>query len=51
LSTFKELGLREEVLRAIEKLGFETPSEIQEKAIPQLLESDNDFIGLAQTGT
>ncbi|NNM16366.1 MAG: DEAD/DEAH box helicase [Bacteroidia bacterium] len=35
----------------MEELGFETPSEIQQKAIPELLEKDTDFIGLAQTGT
>ncbi len=33
------------------ELGFETPTGIQEQAIPQLLEGESDFIGLAQTGT
>ncbi|MFT6718316.1 MAG: ATP-dependent RNA helicase DeaD [Sphingobacteriales bacterium] len=51
MSGFIELGLGELVLRAVEDLGFETPSEIQEKAIPHLLSSTNDFVGLAQTGT
>ena len=51
MGTFKELGLSSEVLKALTSLGFETPSEIQEQAIPQLLEGYNDFIGLAQTGT
>ena len=49
--TFKELGLQEEILTAIEKMGFVTPSPIQEKAIPQILSSDQDVIALAQTGT
>ncbi|MEL7118781.1 MAG: DEAD/DEAH box helicase [Bacteroidota bacterium] len=38
-------------MKVISELGFEKPSEIQEKAIPQLLEGDHDFIGLANTGT
>ena len=38
-------------MKAIEALGFEAPSEIQEKSIPKLLEADIDFIGQAQTGT
>ncbi|MEL6695185.1 MAG: DEAD/DEAH box helicase [Bacteroidota bacterium] len=49
--SFDHLGLSAPVLRAISELGFETPSEIQAQAIPQLIEGDQDFIGLAQTGT
>ncbi|MCT4582421.1 MAG: DEAD/DEAH box helicase [Flavobacteriales bacterium] len=49
--TFNELGLRAEVLRALEDLGFESPTPIQEKSIPQLLSDDRDLVGLAQTGT
>jgi ATP-dependent RNA helicase DeaD len=49
--TFKELGLDDNIVRSVTDLGFETPSEIQEKAIPQLLTSDTDLVGLAQTGT
>ncbi len=48
---FSELKLRPSSLQAIEKMGFKEPSEIQEKAIPVLLEGDIDFIGQAQTGT
>lgn len=48
---FKELNLKPASLKAIEAMGFETPSEIQEKSIPLLLENDIDFIGQAQTGT
>ncbi len=49
--TFQELGLKDEVLRAVDKLGFVEPSEIQSKAVPQLLTGEQDFVGLAQTGT
>ena len=49
--TFKELGLQENILTAIEAMGFVTPSPIQEKAIPQILTSETDVIALAQTGT
>src|SRR6056300_678703 len=48
---FSELGLQESLLKAIEDLGFETPSEVQEKAIPILLASETDLVALAQTGT
>ncbi len=48
---FKDLGLNSSVLKAVEKLGYETPSEIQDKAIPVLLKGEQDFVGLAQTGT
>lgn len=48
---FTELGLKETSLQAIAKLGFEKPSEIQEKSIPMLLADDIDFVGQAQTGT
>jgi len=51
LTTFKTLGLSEDILKALSELGFETPTEIQTQAIPILLEGDHDFIGLAQTGT
>lgn len=49
--TFSELGLRETVLQSIKELGFEAPTPIQQKAIPHLLKSNSDFVGLAQTGT
>lgn len=51
MSSFKELGVRDDLLRAIEDLGFEQPMPVQEKVIPHLLEKDNDVIALAQTGT
>jgi ATP-dependent RNA helicase DeaD len=49
--TFSELGLRGEVLKSILDLGFDVPTPIQQKAIPHLLKSESDFVGLAQTGT
>lgn len=51
MTKFTELGLNEELLKAINDLGFETPSEIQQKAIPLLLEDNKDIVALAQTGT
>jgi len=48
---FKLLGLRDELVRATESLGFESPMPVQEKAMPALLSGENDFVGLAQTGT
>ena len=49
--TFEALGLRSEVLQAINEIGFINPTPIQEQAIPHLLQEDSDFVGLAQTGT
>ena len=51
MTTFKSLGLSDEILQSITLLGFETPTPIQEKTIPVLLDNENDLIGLAQTGT
>ena len=52
LMTFEELGVREDIRRAIEELGFENPMPVQEKTIPFLLNAtDSDLIALAQTGT
>ena len=51
MSQFTDFGLDPALLRAIKELGFENPMPIQEKTIPVLLESDVDFVGLAQTGT
>ncbi len=48
---FSEMGLRPEILQSIGELGFETPTPIQEKVIPFLLETQQDLLGLAQTGT
>ncbi len=51
MQTFKDLGLNEDILRSLDEIGFITPTEIQSKAIPVLIENKPDFIGLAQTGT
>lgn len=51
MKTFEELGVSEEIRRAIEELGFETPMPVQEEVIPYLLGNRNDVIALAQTGT
>jgi len=51
LKTFKELGVSEDICRAIEELGFEQPMPVQEEVIPYLLGNGNDVIALAQTGT
>ena len=51
MKTFEELGVSEEIRRAIEELGFENPMPVQEEVIPYLLGNKNDVIALAQTGT
>jgi len=47
---FNELGLSEKVLRAVEASGYDTPTPIQEQAIPYALQG-RDVLGIAQTGT
>jgi ATP-dependent RNA helicase DeaD len=51
MTTFKSLGLSTEILKAVEKLGFESPTEVQDKVIPILLDQNTDLVALAQTGT
>ncbi len=51
MKTFEELGVRDDLLKAIHELGFENPMPVQEKVIPHLLNEDGDVIALAQTGT
>ncbi len=51
MNAFEALGLNEQLVQAVTELGFETPTPIQEKAIPILLSGTMDFVGLAQTGT
>lgn len=48
---FDEMGLSPDTLKSVQALGFETPTPIQEQAIPILLEGTRDFVGLASTGT
>ena len=47
---FNELGLSEKVLKAVESSGYDTPTPIQEQAIPHALQG-RDVLGIAQTGT
>ena len=51
MSAFQTLGLEAHFIKSIADLGFETPSEVQEKAIPTLLSKERDLVALAQTGT
>lgn len=51
MKTFKELGLNPQILESLAEIGYIEATPIQEQAIPFVLESDNDMIGLAQTGT
>ncbi len=51
MKLFSEIGLKGEILDAISELGFESPTPIQEKTIPHLLNEKEDLVGLAQTGT
>ncbi|MBC7796290.1 MAG: DEAD/DEAH box helicase, partial [Pyrinomonadaceae bacterium] len=50
VSSFSQFGLKDELLRAINEIGYETPSPIQLKTIPLLLDN-RDVLGQAQTGT
>ena len=50
-STFEDLGVSGEILRAIKEMGYESPMPVQEKVIPYLLGHNNDVVALAQTGT
>jgi ATP-dependent RNA helicase DeaD len=51
MNAFEGLGLNENLVKAVSDLGFESPTPIQQQAIPILLSGTTDFVGLAQTGT
>ena len=51
MNAFAQLGLNDDIVQAIQKLGFENPTPIQEKTIPHLLTSTQDLVAFAQTGT
>ena len=51
MKSFETLGLSRGLVESVQLIGFETPTPIQEKAIPVLLNGNRDFVGLAQTGT
>ena len=48
---FLDLGLEDVIVQAVDHLGFEKPSPVQEKCIPIVLKEDTDLVALAQTGT
>lgn len=50
-TTFQSLNINKNILKAIEELGYLEPTEIQQKAIPVLQNTNRDFVGQAQTGT
>lgn len=51
METYAESGLKPEIIKAVADMGFETPTPIQAKAIPYLIENNTDLVALAQTGT
>ena len=51
MTSFEELGVRDDLLKGIYEMGFENPMPVQEKVIPTLLNGDHDLVALAQTGT
>ncbi len=50
-TTFADLGLHEELLEAVARLGYEQPTPVQAQVIPHLVEGRGDLVALAQTGT
>ncbi len=51
MKKFKDFGLKPEIIKSLEEMGFVEPSDIQTQAIPEILKSSRDLVGLAQTGT
>ena len=51
MTDFSSLGIDPKLLEAIDALGFQSPTDVQQKAIPILLEKETDIVALAQTGT
>lgn len=51
ISTFQELGLNSEIIKAITELGYEKPTPVQQRIIPTILNESGDIVCLAQTGT
>ena len=49
--TFSEIGINDQLVKAVTELGYTHATEIQERSIPVLISGTKDFIGLAQTGT
>ncbi len=51
MTSFSTLGIREDIVKALDLLGFTDPTPVQLQTIPLLLSGHNDLVGLAQTGT
>ena len=51
MTSFAELGINDDILKALTSLGFSEPTPVQEQVIPLMLESSVDLVSLAQTGT
>ncbi len=51
MGNFKDLGVRKDIVKGLKELGIIEPTTIQLQTIPQLLNSDRDLVGMAQTGT
>ncbi len=51
MNHFIELGIRDDILKGLETLGFDTPTPVQTKVIPLIFEKQDDLVSLAQTGT
>ena len=51
MSTFKTLGISNKLIKGLDEIGIKEPTEVQEKAIPFLIEDGSDFVCRAQTGT
>jgi len=51
MKSFSTIGIREDIQKALDVLGFTSPTPVQLQTIPLLLDGHNDLIGLAQTGT
>jgi len=51
MSSFKELGVHNDLIKGLKELGIKIPTEIQKSVIPILLGANTDLVGLAQTGT
>lgn len=49
--SFENFDLNEQILKAVEKMGFKEPTPIQIKVIPEIINGDRDLVGVAQTGT
>ncbi|HIP82884.1 MAG TPA: DEAD/DEAH box helicase, partial [Desulfocapsa sulfexigens] len=51
MTSFKDLGINDNILKGISELGFTQPTPVQEKVIPLMLKEQVDLVSLAQTGT